>query len=71
MPNLLVIRGANIGVKYTLGERTTIGRAEENSIQLPDAGISRHHCEIVRRGRSYEIRDKESRNGVERPRPAT
>ena len=64
MSNLLVIKGANIGVRYALGAHTSLGRAPENQIQLHDANVSRFHCEIVQVGQSYQIRDKESRNGV-------
>ncbi len=64
MSNLLVIKGANIGVRYALGAHTSLGRAPENQIQLHDANVSRFHCEIVQTGQSYQIRDKESRNGV-------
>jgi len=64
MSNLLVIKGANIGVRYGLGTHTSLGRAPENQIQLHDANVSRFHCEIVQSGQSDLIRDKESRNGV-------
>ncbi|MCX7016595.1 MAG: sigma 54-interacting transcriptional regulator [Candidatus Sumerlaeota bacterium] len=64
MSALLVIQGPNVGVKYRLDERTTIGRAPENTIPLPGGAASRAHCEIVRRGRSYTLYDRESRNGV-------
>jgi len=64
MSTLLVIQGPNVGVKYRLEDRTTIGRAPENTIQVADSQASRVHCEIVRRGRSYTVYDRESRNGV-------
>jgi DNA-binding NtrC family response regulator len=64
MSSLLVIKGPDIGVKHLLGKRTTIGRAPENNIQVPDPSISRCHCEIIQRGLSYRIRDTGSKNGV-------
>ncbi|MFW6255599.1 MAG: sigma 54-interacting transcriptional regulator [Candidatus Sumerlaeota bacterium] len=64
MSNLLVIKGANIGMRYDLEKRSTIGRSAENTIQLLDPNVSRVHCEIVQRGLSYYIHDLDSKNGV-------
>jgi DNA-binding NtrC family response regulator len=64
MSNLLVIKGGNIGMRYDLGKVTSIGRAPENTIQILDPNVSRFHCEIVQRGISYYLRDRESKNGV-------
>lgn len=61
---LLVIRGANVGVRYELGERTRIGRDSTNEIVLADPNVSRLHAEIVRSRFAYAIRDCDSRNGV-------
>ena len=64
MSNLLVIRGTHIGVRYELDAETTIGRAPDNDIQIPDPNISRLHCRVLRRGRSYRIEDAGSKNGI-------
>lgn len=64
MASLLVIRGPNIGMRYELGERTRIGRASDNEIQVPDAGISRVHAEVEQRRLAFIIHDRESTNGV-------
>jgi len=64
MSNLLVIKGGNIGMRYELGKVTTLGRAPENTIQLLDPNVSRFHCEILQRGISYFLHDRESKNGV-------
>lgn len=64
MASLLVIRGPNIGMRYELGERTRIGRAADNEIQVPDAGISRVHAEVEQRRLAFIIHDRESTNGV-------
>lgn len=64
MSNLLVIKGPNIGMRYDLGKLASIGRAVENTIQLLDPNVSRFHCEIVRRGISYFLRDTGSKNGI-------
>lgn len=63
-PTLLVIKGPNIGVSYELAEKTRIGRAPENEIQIADPNVSRLHAEVVRSRMSYTIFDRESRNGV-------
>jgi Nif-specific regulatory protein len=64
MPTLLAIKGEHIGARFPLESRTTIGRGEENTIAISDSSVSRLHAEIVRRGRTFTIYDKESKNGV-------
>ena len=64
MSNLLVIKGANVGMRYELGKNTTIGRSPENHIQILDPNVSRFHCEIIQRGVSFYLRDQSSKNGV-------
>lgn len=64
MSTLLTIKGYNMGVRYRLEEVTTIGRGLENTIQLPDDGVSRVHAEIRRERLAYTIADKGSSNGV-------
>lgn len=43
---------------------TTIGRARDNHICLPDKSVSGHHCEIYTRGGQFFIRDLGSTNGI-------
>jgi pSer/pThr/pTyr-binding forkhead associated (FHA) protein len=45
-------------------DRTTIGRVEDNTIQIADASVSSHHCEIHLRGHEVFIRDLNSTNGT-------
>jgi len=45
-------------------DRTTIGRAPENDLVLPDGGVSRLHATIVREGNLFFIEDNQSSNGV-------
>lgn len=47
-----------------IGERATIGRADDNDFVLPDSSVSSHHGEIHRRGDSIEIVDLGSTNGT-------
>lgn len=64
MATLLTIKGYNIGVSYNLKDVTTIGRAEDNTIWIPQPNVSRYHCIIEKRGHAYYIKDNNSKNGV-------
>lgn len=64
MAILLSIHGHNIGLKYELKGKTTIGRADENDIWIPHPNVSRYHCVIEKRGSQYYIIDNNSKNGV-------
>jgi transcriptional regulator with GAF, ATPase, and Fis domain len=46
------------------GKVITIGRSSENHVQIDDLNSSRHHCEIHENDGSYELIDKDSRNGL-------
>ena len=41
-----------------------MGRARENALVLSGAGVSRRHCELLRRGASYAVRDVGSARGT-------
>jgi len=43
-------------------ERVTLGRAADNSIQIPHESISNHHAEIVAANGGYRLRDLQSTN---------
>ncbi len=45
-------------------EKTTLGRVEDNTFQIPDPSVSSHHCEIVLRGADVVVRDLNSTNGT-------
>ena len=45
-------------------ERLSIGRSDDNDIQIRDDSISRRHATIERRGEGFILRDANSRNGV-------
>ena len=44
-------------------DRTTIGRVEDNTFQIPEASISSHHCEVLQSGAEVVIKDLDSTNG--------
>lgn len=64
MAYLTVIKGDNLGEKLKLQQRTTIGRAENNTIQLKDLRASKVHAEIVFKSGNYVIFDLNSNNGI-------
>ncbi len=43
---------------------TTLGRSEQNVIELLDPKLSRFHCEVERHASGFSIRDCNSRNGT-------
>jgi len=64
MPRLVVLSEGLTGRTHELkAERTTIGRMEDNSFQIPDASVSSHHCEVILKGSEVLIRDLGSTNG--------
>jgi pSer/pThr/pTyr-binding forkhead associated (FHA) protein len=66
-PNrLIMLAGPTPGQEFPLvGDRLTIGRAEEASISVNHNSVSRLHCEVHALGEGrFEIVDKGSSNGV-------
>ena len=64
MPRLVVLSEGLTGRTHELkAERTTIGRMEDNSFQVPDPSISSHHCEVLLRPSEVLVRDLGSTNG--------
>jgi len=63
---LVVVIGPVPGVEFALdGDRLTIGRAEEASLSLNHASVSRVHAELVSLGeRRWECIDQGSSNGI-------
>src|SRR6185503_11482925 len=45
-------------------DKTTVGRVEDNTFQIPEASVSSHHCEILLRGNDVVIKDLNSTNGT-------
>ena len=62
---LVVVAGARVGQTFPVQHNTVIGRAEEASVQIDDAEISRRHALVRNVGNDrYEIEDLDSRNGT-------
>ncbi len=64
MARLVVLSEGLTGRAYELKvDKTTIGRVEDNSFQIPEGSISSHHCEILLRGNDIVVKDLNSTNG--------
>lgn len=44
------------GQEFVLSDRTTIGRSDDNDIQIRDPHVSRRHAVILREGDTFTIR---------------
>jgi DNA-binding NtrC family response regulator len=58
MAELAFFRHGEELLRVALADRTTIGRAPECDVSLPDPALSRVHAEIERRGDGYWLRDR-------------
>ncbi len=65
MAFLIGMSGAIKGKKFDLNrDRTTIGRAVNNDIIIPDESVSSQHCYISRRADRFVLHDLNSTNGT-------
>ena len=65
MAKLVVLTEGMAGRALELtAEKTTIGRVEDNTFQIPEPSISSHHCEVLLQGNEVKIRDLSSTNGT-------
>jgi pSer/pThr/pTyr-binding forkhead associated (FHA) protein len=65
MPRLVVLSEGLTGRSHELkSERTTVGRVEDNTFQIPDSSVSSHHAEILLKGNDVVIKDLNSTNGT-------
>ncbi|RPI51392.1 MAG: tetratricopeptide repeat protein, partial [Chloroflexi bacterium] len=63
-PRLVVKSGGRVLREIEIRGNLSIGRAEENDLQLMDPKASRQHAEIQREGLSFQVRDLDSANGT-------
>jgi hypothetical protein len=64
MPRLVLLTEGFTGRTFELkSERSTVGRLEENTFQIPAPSVSSHHCEILLTDDVVTIRDLDSTNG--------
>jgi len=65
MAKLVFIGERFSGRSYEItAQRTTVGRADSNTLSLHDRSVSERHCEIYDNGADVIVRDLGSRNGT-------
>ncbi|MDQ7778485.1 MAG: sigma 54-interacting transcriptional regulator [Planctomycetota bacterium] len=64
MPKIVIMTGEDKGASYLVEGNLTMGRSEENDIQLTGHGISRVHARVTKKGARFFIKDTGSKNGV-------
>ena len=65
MMKLVVLSEGMTGRTQELkGEKTTIGRADDNTFPIAESSVSSHHCEVLLRGSEVIVRDLDSTNGT-------
>lgn len=65
MSKLVILNQGMTGRTFELTvERTTVGRVEDNTFQIPDGSVSSHHAEIILRGTDVVVKDLNSTNGT-------
>jgi pSer/pThr/pTyr-binding forkhead associated (FHA) protein len=65
MAKLVVLSAEINGRAFELKvEKTTIGRVDDNTFQIPHASVSSHHCEVTLQGEDVMVRDLNSKNGT-------
>src|SRR5579864_6796469 len=65
MAKLVLLSAGMTGRTHDLiGDKTTIGRVEDNTFQIAEPSVSSHHCEVLLRGNDVVIKDLNSTNGT-------
>jgi pSer/pThr/pTyr-binding forkhead associated (FHA) protein len=64
-PRLVAVTGVMSGEILPLaGSELTFGRDASNTICIPDAALSRHHCAFTQQNGAWVVRDLKSSNGT-------
>lgn len=64
-PKLVMLSESLRGKSFDLTkELITVGRREPCDICIKDSTLSSHHCDLIRAGETYKIRDNDSTNGT-------
>lgn len=65
MAKLVILSEGMTGRTHELTvDKTTVGRVEDNTLQISEASVSSHHAEILLRGSEVIIKDLNSTNGT-------
>ena len=64
-PKLVLLSEKLRGKSFNLDKEVlTVGRREQNDICIKDSTLSSHHCDFIRFGSTYKVRDNASTNGT-------
>lgn len=64
MAKLVLLSTGMTGRSHELkADKTTIGRVDDNSFQIPEPSVSSHHCEVLLRDKDVVVKDLNSTNG--------
>ncbi|UDQ97639.1 FHA domain-containing protein [Lentisphaerota bacterium WC36G] len=64
-PKLVLLSAQQRGTSFELeNDVYTIGRSETQDIVIKDPTISTYHCDLVKKGDTYVIKDNNSTNGT-------
>src|SRR5688500_12665672 len=65
MPKLVVLSEGLTGRAHEVKvDKTTGGRLDDNTFQIPEQPVSSHHCEVLLKGSDVIVRDLDSTNGT-------
>ena len=65
MARLVVLTEGFTGLSHELkAEKVTIGRVGDNDFQIAEASVSSHHCEVIKQGEDFVVKDLNSTNGT-------
>jgi hypothetical protein len=64
MPKIFVLTGPDVGHTFEVQPGAVFGRAEDCTVRLTDASVSRHHARLEHTAAGFAIVDLGSRNGV-------
>jgi predicted component of type VI protein secretion system len=65
MAKLVLLSAGMTGRVHELKvDKTTVGRVDDNTLQIPEPSVSSHHCEILLRGSDVVVHDLNSTNGT-------
>jgi pSer/pThr/pTyr-binding forkhead associated (FHA) protein len=65
MAKLVVLTEGLTALSHELkGERTTVGRVDDNAFKIAEASVSSHHAEILVQGSEVVVKDLNSTNGT-------
>ncbi len=63
-PKLIIRENGGERIIELTHKVTTIGRSQENHVEIDDINSSRRHCQIERKENGFEVVDLKSRNGT-------